>query len=35
VPDLLEMAAVEVEHEKYFFETIGRVAPKRTIRRAS
>jgi rubrerythrin len=35
VPDLLEMAAVEVEHERYFFETIGRVAPKRTIRRAS
>lgn len=32
VPDLLEMAAVEVEHEKYFFETIGRQAPKRTVR---
>ena len=29
VPDLLEMAAVEVEHEKYFFETIGRQAPVR------
>jgi hypothetical protein len=32
VPDLLEMAAVEVEHEKYFFGAIGRTAPKRTIR---
>jgi rubrerythrin len=32
VPDLLEMAAVEVEHEKYFFGAIGREAPNRTVR---
>ena len=29
LPDLQEMAAVEVEHEKYFFEVIGKKAPKR------
>jgi len=33
IPDLMEMAAVEVEHEKYFFEVIGRAAPKRVVRR--
>ena len=27
--DLHEMAAVEVEHEKYFFEVIGRTPPRR------
>lgn len=32
LPDLHEMAAVEVEHEKYFFEVIGRRAPPRVIR---
>ncbi len=32
LPDLREMAAVEVEHEKYFFEVIGRQAPPRGIR---
>lgn len=34
VPDLHEMAAVEVEHEKYFFEVIGRKAPKRVTQGA-
>lgn len=33
VPDLMEMAAVEVEHEKYFFEVIGRAAPNRAVKR--
>jgi rubrerythrin len=33
VPDLLEMAAVEVEHEKYFFEAIGRRAPTRIVKK--
>lgn len=33
VPDLLEMAAVEVEHEKYFFEAIGRTAPNRIVKK--
>ncbi len=33
LPDLHEMAAVEVEHEKYFFEAIGRTAPVRDARR--
>jgi len=32
VPDLLEMARVEVEHEKYFFGAIGREAPNRRVR---
>ena len=35
LPDLHEMAAVEVEHEKYFMEAIGRKAPKRVIKNSS
>jgi demethoxyubiquinone hydroxylase (CLK1/Coq7/Cat5 family) len=31
--DLHEMAAVEVEHERYFFDAIGRTAPVRAARR--
>jgi rubrerythrin len=31
--DLYEMAAVEVEHKKYFFEAIGRTAPQKAARR--
>jgi rubrerythrin len=31
LPDLYEMAAVEVEHEKYFFEVIGKKAPRRRV----
>jgi rubrerythrin len=33
IPDLMEMASVEVEHEKYFFEVTGRVAPPRSMKR--
>ncbi len=32
VPGLMEMAAVEVEHEKYFFEAIGRKSPVRSLK---
>ena len=34
LPELSEMAAVEVLHEKYFLETIGRKAPSRGARSA-
>ena len=33
LPDLTEMAAVEIEHEKYFFGVIGKVAPQRACAR--
>ncbi|HEX7254146.1 MAG TPA: demethoxyubiquinone hydroxylase family protein [Thermoanaerobaculia bacterium] len=33
LPDLTEMAAVEIEHEKYFFGVIGRAAPQRASAR--
>jgi rubrerythrin len=33
LPDLYEMAAVEVEHEKYFFEKVGKTAPVRAVTR--
>lgn len=35
LPELSEMAAVEVLHEKYFLETIGRKAPSRGARPTS
>jgi rubrerythrin len=33
LPDLIEMAKVEVEHEKFFFEVIGKVVPQRASAR--
>src|SRR5215469_8302055 len=33
LPDLYEMAAVEIEHEEFFFEKIGRTAPQKAARR--